>query len=62
MPGHLLSLRQAVLEQEANSEVLGENIISEDTINQNFDSIITQIANSNVDIFFDKNNQFKNCK
>jgi hypothetical protein len=62
MPGHLLSLRQAVLEQEANSEVSGENIISEDTINQNFDSIITQIANSNVDIFFDKNNQFKNCK
>lgn len=61
MPMHLLSLRQAVLEQDVENAV-DEIVPITELINNNFEEIVTQIANSNVKEFFNKNNEFKNCK
>lgn len=61
MPTHLLSLRQAVLEQDV-AEVLEETTIDKATIDKYFDEITTQIENSNLPEFFNKKQEFKQCK
>lgn len=61
MPTHLLSLRQAVLEQDA-LEAVEETAIDKETIDKYFEEITTQIANSNLPEFFNKKQEFKQCK
>ncbi len=55
-------IKKAMAQQKLAEEVGEETLARVNFINRNFDKIVAAINDSNLDLFFDENNQFKKCE